>query len=226
MRTVSSATLAALGAGMVKKRDFVWVTGYDFNTRAPFSTGFWNDIGNIAAPYIDVNDGSTQSRTYYGAGTLLTMDPIPLVADITVRNFKIGLSQIDSTVANLVRGYDVHGAPIEVHRGIFNPGTFQLVDPAEVRFVGFIDTMDIVDPKEGADGSIAITCVSHTRLLTRINTSVRSDTDQKLRNASDTFYKDTPTVGDWQIWWGQAKGSVNATTPANTDVNNGAKTSQ
>lgn len=214
MRTVDPSVQAALNAttNQLKARNFIWLTGYDFNTRAPTSIGFHNDVGTWNVSYIDVTDGSTQSRTYIGGGTNVTLDDIPLTADLTVRRIKATFSQLDQNVINQVRGYDLKGAPVEIHRGIMTPGTYTLVAPAVPRFVGIIESSPIVDPAEGQFGAVTLTFVSHTRLLTRTNTDVRSGASQRLRNNVDSFYDDTPTVGNWMIFWGEKR---NRTTYAN-----------
>lgn len=212
MRSLTSNITTALAARVLKRRNFIWITGYDFVTRAATSTGFWDDLGNVTASYIDVADGSTKSRAYTGAGSLITLDNIPLIGDITVRNISATLSQLNTDVLAQMRGYDLHGAPIEIHRGYFNPGTYVLADALVPRFVGFIDKCNIKDPQQGNDGSITLSLVSHTRLLTRTNPELRSDPSQQLRAAGDNFYQDTPTCGNWQIFWGEDKGSAASTT--------------
>lgn len=207
MRDIDPTVLTALGARTIKARNFVWLTGKD-NLGASHSAGFWDEVGTVTASYVDFNTGLTSSRDYTGAGSLLSIDPIALVNDVSVRTITIGLSQVDTAVADAVRGYNVRGGAIEVHRGLFNPGTYKLVAPLSPRFIGFIDTMTITDPKEGQSGNITLNVVSHTRELTRINTDVCSDPSQKLRDSSDNFYKDIGVVGKWQIFWGQKRGSI------------------
>jgi hypothetical protein len=152
--------------------------------------------------------GNTLSRDYVGAGGLVTVDNIVLTSDITVRNVDLGLSQIDTTIANLVRGYNMRGGLVEIHRGLFNVSSFVLVAPLAPRFVGFIDSMEIIDPSENQSGGIKITAVSHTRELTRTNTDTSSNESQKLRSSTDTFFKDVGVVSAWQVFWGTNKGTV------------------
>ncbi len=212
MRTVDSDVLTALAKGELQARNFIWMHGKD-DSNVDHTLGLWDDIGTITANYIDIDTGGTSSRVYVGTGTLLSIDDIPLTSDISVRTINVNLSQVNSTVINMVRGYNVRGGAVEIHRGLFNPGTFLLVAPAVPRFVGFIDTMTITDPTENNEGSISLSLVSHTRELTRTNTDVCSDASQKLRSATDTFYQDVATVGTWQIYWGEKKGTVQSLQP-------------
>jgi hypothetical protein len=204
MRSVDSAVLTALGQRQLQARNFVWVV----DVSGAHSVGFWDDLGNISANYIDINTGATLSRNYIGTGGLMAVDDVILVNDITIRTITLSLSQIDINVTNFVRGYNMIGATVEVHRGLFNPGTYQLVAPLEARLVGFMDTMEIVDPSENQAGNIKVTVTSHTRALTRSNTDTSTDNSQKVRNATDDFFKDVGVVSAWQIFWGTNKGSV------------------
>lgn len=208
MRSVDPSVITALEGQSIKARDFIWITAHDFTTRVPYSLGFWNDVGVVTAPYIDVNTGSTLTRDYIGSGTLVTIDPIPLTNDVTVRTINVQVSQIDSSVAAIARGYDLRGASIEIHRGLFHVSSTRLVYPAVPRFVGFIDTCQIIDPTEGQVGQITLGIVSHTRELTRVNGSVRSNADQQLRVSSDTLFQYVGVVPQWPIFWGANKGKI------------------
>ncbi len=213
MREVSPDVLAALRARVLRARDFVWINAKDFTTGDPVARGFWTGLDNVTAEYTDIDTGSTLSRDYTKAGSLLSVDDISLTADLTARTFSIKLSQIDQTVADLVRGYDVKGGRVEVHRGLFNPGTNVLVAPAFPRALGFIDNCEILDPAEGNDGQITLSVVSHTLELTRTNSDVRSDSSQQNRAPGDRFYRYTAVAPSWELFWGEARGKI---APAST----------
>jgi hypothetical protein len=204
MRSVDSAIVTALGARQLKARNFVWVA----DLTGAHTLGIWDDVGTVTASYIDITTGNTLSRSYTGAGGLLSVDSIVLMNDITIRNINIELSNLDSNVINLVRTYNMRGATIEIHRGLFTIGTEILVAPLTPRFAGFMDSLEIIDPSEGQNGSVKVTAVSHTRALTRTNTDTSSNESQKLRLSTDTFFKDVGVVSSWQVFWGTNKGTV------------------
>lgn len=208
MREASAEVQAALRARVLQARDFVWITGKTIDTGDPISRGWWQGLDDITAQYVDIDSGATPSRIYGKAGSLLGVDNIPLIADLTARNFAITLSQISQEVADLVRGYNLKLAPVEVHRGLFNPGTNVLVAPVFPRALAFVDDCEILDPAEGNDGQITLTCVSHTLELTRTNSDVRSDSSQQARHAGDRFYKYTGVAGSWPQFWGQNRGTI------------------
>jgi hypothetical protein len=148
------------------------------------------------------------SRDWYGSGTLVAIDDIPLVSNLTVQNVNIRLSQIDDRINDLVRMYDAKQGRVEIYRGLFDPDSRQMVAPAECRFVGFIDKIEINTPTENEEGGVTLVCASHTQEMTRANTETRSDATQKLRSATDNFFQDTSTAGEWEVFWGSVKGQV------------------
>jgi hypothetical protein len=83
-----------------------------------------------------------------------------------------------------------------------------MVAPAECRFVGFVDTIDIKTPTENEEGGVTIVCASHTQEMTRSNPSTRSHSTQVLRQADDGFYEDADTSSEWEFFWGSEKGAV------------------
>lgn len=204
MRAISTANQTALSERALVARDFLWIVARNRDTGAPVSVGFWSDVENVSAvPVIDPDTLTTVTRAYYGAGGLITIDDIPAVSSIQVQDVHIRMSQLDEMVELAVRGYDTKQARVEVHRGLFDPISRQLVAPAFVRFVGFVNLIEIKTPEEGGDGYVDLTCVSHTQELTRSNPSTRSHADQQIRAPGDDFFIDAATVGDWQFQWGE-----------------------
>lgn len=208
MRHVSAENLAALGARQLVARDFLWVVVRDRTTGAAVTDGLWSDVGNVTADVIDPDTGLPSTREWYGSGTLVAIDDIPLVSNLSVQNVNIRLSQIDDRIADLVRLYDAKQGRVEVYRGLFDPASRVMVAPAECRFVGFIDSIQIDTPAENEEGGVTLTCASHTQEMTRANTETRSDANQKLRSATDNFFQDTSTAGEWEVFWGSEKGKV------------------
>lgn len=162
----------------------------------------------MTADVINPDTGLVDSRNWYGSGTLVAIDDIPMVSNLSVQNVNIRLSQIDGRINDLVRLYDAKQGRVEIYRGLFDPETRQMVAPAECRFVGFIDQINITTPTENEEGSVTLTCASHTQEMTRSNPDTRSDATQKLRNANDNFFQDTSTAGEWEVFWGSVKGQV------------------
>jgi hypothetical protein len=207
-RSISTNNATALAARQLVARDFLWIVARDRGTGAAVPDGMWSDVGTISSPVLNPDTGTTDTRTFYGAGALISVSDISAVANLTVQNVTITLSQVDAHVATLIRTYDVKQCRIELYRGLFDPSTKLLVDPAQCRFVGFIDNVVVKTPSENNVGSVTLSCVSHTQEMTRSNPDTRSNESQKLRSSTDTFFIDTPTVGSWVHFWGETSATV------------------
>lgn len=207
-RYISPENLAALQARQLVARDFLWLVVRDRSTGAQVTDGLWSDVGNVTADVINPDTGLVDTRDWYGSGTLVAIDDIPMVSNLSVQNVSIRLSQIDDRINDLVRLYDAKQGRVEIYRGLFDPNSRQMVAPAECRFVGFIDQIEIKTPSENEEGSVTLICASHTQEMTRGNPDTRSDATQKLRSSTDNFYQDTSTAGEWEVFWGSEKGKV------------------
>lgn len=206
MRTFDAATLAALNERALSARDFIWFTARTRDTGAAVSEGYWSDVGTVSAPVLNPATGLSETRTFYGAGSLIEIDPIPATANLVVKAINVRLSQVADRVQTLLRTYDARQARVEVYRGLFD-GT-QLVAPAVSRFVGYLDEATIPTAAEGEDAAVVLRCVSTMQEITRSNPDTRSNASQLRRAPNDKFFKDAGTVSQWQMHWGTAKGFI------------------
>lgn len=208
MRSLPPEIIAALAKRKLVARDFFSITVRDRETGSPVSDHYWSDVGTRTFEVINPNTGSVVERTFNGAGALISISDIPLVSNITVQTVTVRLSQVADRINELIRVYDAKQASVQIFRGLFDPDTRELVAPAECRFVGFVDKIEINTPAENEDGGVSLICASHTQEMTRSNPDTRSDASQRLRSATDNFYADTAVVGDWELSWGRASGPV------------------
>ncbi|WP_273523942.1 hypothetical protein [Rhodosalinus sediminis] len=202
-RAISPEVQAAIEAGVLVPRDFLWIEARRRDTGAAVTWGAWSDLGTITADVIDPVSGVTVQRTYEGAGSLVQISEVPLVIGLTVQAVEIQLSQIADGAETLIRTYDARRAPVELHRGFLDPATMRLAAPAVPRFMGFVDEAPVETPAEGGEGAIRLTCTGHPQELVRSASAKRSDADQRRRNATDGFYRHAATVSSWKIFWGQ-----------------------
>jgi hypothetical protein len=207
-RSLSAEVQTALQKTKLVARDFLWVIARDRTDGSPVALGAWSDVGDITASVIDPLTGGSVSRSFTGAGTLVSISDIPLVQGITVQQITVTLSQVNAAVNDFVRTYDCKQAQVQVFRGLFDTDTRELVAPATPRFSGFIDAAPITTPAEGNEGSVTFTCTSNTQELTRSNSDTSSDASQRLRSSTDNFFQDVAVVGDWQFFWGKQSGTV------------------
>ena len=211
MRSLTDENFDALSGRRLVARDFLWIIARDLDTGDPVTDGLWSDVGSTTVDVIDPDTGAVQSRSFTGAASLVQISAIPLVSNISVQNVTITLSQIAEHVVDLVHGYDCKQAKVQIFRGLYDPDTRSLVSPAIPRFVGFIDQIKINTPREGEEGSVEVTCTSHTQEMTRSNPDTRSHESQILRASGDTFYKDVSVVGEWEHFWGKKSEKISTT---------------
>lgn len=208
MRVISPANQALLEAGAVVARDFIWFTVRNRATGAPISEGIWSGIENVNAMVREPDLQVVVTRPFIGTGTLVSVDDVPLVSNLTVQTITIDASQVSGDIERLVRDYDCQQGRVEIYRGLFDPSTNKQIDAAECRFIGFIDEIEIDTPSENSAGSVKFQCVSHVQEVTRASAETRSTAYQHLRSPNDDFFKDAETVPEWEIFWGSEKGRV------------------
>lgn len=202
MKIYSPNTVAALAARRLMPRDFLTITARDRATGAPVTVGFWSDLANVSALVVDPDTGAAVARDFYGSGSLIEISDIPAIAGVTVQNVTITMSQLHDQVEQAIRLYDCKQARVEIHTGLLDPDSRQLVDPAESLFVGFVDSIEVRTPSENEEGAAILTCTSGTQELLRSNPATRSHEDQQVRAPGDAFFKDAAVCGDWDHYWG------------------------
>jgi hypothetical protein len=198
------------------RHNLFWITAKNRTTGGEESMGFWDGYDNLNIPVVSSITGTIVNRDYIAFGSLLAIDPISLVSDLTIRNVKVALSHLSPEVQDAFRLYDARLAPVEIHRVLLDQDTMLPVGPAHPRFIGFVNEAPIERPAVGGEGGLSVICVSHTRQLTRTNPGKRSDETQKLRGG-DRFRRYSTVSGDVSFWWGEKKGSTNGAT-INTPV--------
>lgn len=200
MKNYPAAIMDALAAGALVPRDFLWIEPRNRSTGARMSWGAWSDLGTVSAQVNDPVSGVV-SRSFEGAGSLVAVDDVSMVAGLVVQTLSIQLSGIAAESEALIRGADVRLAPVSLFRGYLSPETMRLAAPAQAVFLGFVDQVSLTTPEEGGESAIALTCANHVQELTRKGTATRSDADQRQRDAGDAFFSHAATVGTWQIKW-------------------------
>lgn len=208
MRTISPANQELLSKRAVMARDFIWFQVRNRNTNAPVSEGIWSGLGNVEAMVREPDLQIVTTRAFTGTGTLVAVDDIPMVSNLTVQTVTIDASQVSGDIERIVRDYDCQQGRVEIYRGLFDTSTGKQIDAAECRFVGFIDEIEIDTPSENSAGAVKFQCVSHVQEVTRASAETRSTAYQHLRLAGDDFFKDAETAPEWELFWGSEKGVV------------------
>ncbi len=204
MRNIDAAFHDALVSGRDKgiiPRRFVYITAKDRSTGAPASIGIWNGDEDITITVTSAVTGLPSSRSYYGAMNI-EMGGITRTANLTVQNVELQMSQIADIAQEIVRGYDVRLAKVEIHEILFSTETRQPVSTPFPVFLGEVDTAPIETPAIGQDGNITLNIVSDAiSMLTRSNPK-KSSYEAQLRRGGDEWGKYASTVGTWKVPWG------------------------
>lgn len=122
MRTLPAGALTALEARAVTIRDFLWIEARDPDTQGIVPVGFWSDLGQVSAQVIDPRSGIEVARSFEGAGGLIDISQVPMTSNLTVQTVDVSMSQI-SNANDLMRGYTVKQARVEIFRGLFAPAS-------------------------------------------------------------------------------------------------------
>lgn len=189
----------------VTSRHMIHVVARNRATGAQEALGLWQGDDHLTIAINGVN------RSYFGAGTLIGMEPIRAGIGLEVRMLQLALSPLTPEVTLMLRGYDARLAPAEIHRGLLSLETGQLIaEPIRV-FRGWVDEVKIrtgavSGTGEGGDtGEATVTLASAARGLTRALTLTRSDAEMRRRNAGDRFRAYTDIAGEVGVWWGEKR---------------------
>lgn len=212
MRSVDSAVQAARLSRRLVEREFIWIEGKNRSTGALEEVGFVSDINEMTAPVVDGFTRATETRSFYGAGSLISIGDIETANDNNYRTVEITLSPLNDEVAQAIRGYDPRQCHIQVYSGTFDPDTNTLLAPAEPIFVGRIDEAPITTGAEGDVSQITLTCRTDAQELDRASTAKRSNENQAIRSATDTFFKYVPIMDSITIPWGEKWSAIKSNT--------------
>lgn len=192
--------------GRIVIRDYVSIFGWD-DVGDPDDWHFWTGAANVTVSVVSAQDGTTDSRSYIGGGSLIETPPIVEAIGLEARRHDFVFSQLHATVQDMVRGNNIRLAILEMQRGIFDPTTMALVSTPFPRFLGRVDGVSIETPEAGGEGRIVISAISGVIDLTRVNPALKSDETQRLRS-DDRFRRYADTAAQVEVRWGQAKGSA------------------
>lgn len=214
---LTTAMQTALAKSTVQPYWFVWFKARNRITGEYQQDGLWTGV----EPFAVSVDGAT--RTYSGAGGLLSIDGITYAAGTNIQSQSIRLTVLDPQVFTIIRTYEPKYAPVQIHLGLVDPATEALVGLVKV-FDGFIDE---IKETESLDGSYCeVGLVSSMRNGSRPLYLKQSDHYQRLRLASDSGRQYASIAGQVTLYWGRksdhdTSGSTTATGISHVFRNNG-----
>ena len=206
MRALASPVLARLAAREgICARVLLWVNARERDNGAEACLGLWS--GEDHAVFVI----GGESRSYFGAGGLISMPPLTSEVGLNVRSHRLVLSPLAPEVSQLIRGYDPRLAPVEIHVASFDPATGALLaEPARV-FRGVINTVTVETPPEGGEARVELELLSAAQALTRTLALKKSAETLRLRAPADAFRQYIAVTGAVETVWGEAR----ATRPSN-----------
>lgn len=199
MRDYGAATLAYLQAraGTIA-RTLIWISARNRSTNAVETMGLWT-----GADHETITIGAA-SRLYYGAGNVVDLPQLTFQAGLAVRIHRLGLSPLSPEVMQLIRGYDVKSAPVEIHRALYSTDTRLLIEEPHRVLAGFIDEVDLGTPAAGGTSSCVLGIATSARVLTQDLPLKKSDETQRLRSG-DRIRRWGDVTGSVDVWWGAAR---------------------
>lgn len=167
---------------------------------------------NVAVSVVDPDTGLTDARTFAGGGHIVGMGDLVRSEKEIIRSHTLVLSGASSTVLDMVNGFNCRGALFQWFIGELDQDTGLLLDTPPCEFVGFVDTIDLVegavDPETGkaADSTFDVTVDSLGAALVARNFEMRS-LDASKGRSGDLFNKYADSVHHWEPRWGKDKKS-------------------
>lgn len=188
-------------------RWLLWISAKNRSAGTTEATGLWTG-----------DDDQTftvggQTRSYFGAGGLVSIDPLTYETGTSVQMQRLALGPITPEVAQLLRTYDPRLAPAELHLALFRPLDNSLVSITRA-LKGWIDEAPV---KDGAatdqDGNFIsasvceVTIAASSREGTRTLPLKKSDSAQQ-RRGGDRGRRYADVSGTVAVWWGEERHEV------------------
>lgn len=177
-----------------------------FDSNVPTSYIYlWNGLGDL----------SHDSKTYIGAGDLLSISSIQETVELRASGITLQLSGIGDPLLSKAKTEDYQGRELTVKLGAFSATNTIVSDPVVV-FSGFMDTMTIND--DGNTGTISLTV--ENRLIEFEKTRVRrfTDNDQRIDYPNDDGLEYVSKIQEKAVVWGNANANPpNYGSPLNPD---------
>ena len=189
-RIISSALQSQLSLGLIARTEMVL-----FDLPAPFGkVGFFSGIGTIVFAGV----------TFHGAGTLFEIDRLGGALDGTAIGLSVRLNgdartDLDATALAQIETVPYQGRPFWLYRRYMQPETYAEI-ANELFFRGYIDVIEH-HITEGGEVFLEAKIESRSLDLGRSGYRMRTDSDQRLLDPTDGFFRSIGTVSKREIKW-------------------------
>lgn len=191
MKTLATAAKAAVVAGEAIVTGAVQITPRDGGTPIRVWGGYGVfSIGGF--DYQPLGDRGLAQQTSNAIGSV-------------AQGMTLSLSGVEPAALALLDPAEVKGASVTIYRLIFASDGKTLLD-AHIFDRGRGDALD-TDETVGGTASINYAVESAARALGRSGARMRSDSDQRLINSNDGYFKNTAYAGEKMLYWGGKKPS-------------------
>jgi len=209
VRPLDAATQGAVrNRSAIVPRDFVLFTLTSGETVTRY--GFTNVGEDVAVNVVINGAGAVENHTFYGDNSpIQAIDAVPLKVGLEVDTIQVRLNPIHPVVQLLARDDEtaLRVARVQIFRGYLDPNSMLLVANPRSRFLGQVNTAPERVAAVGGQSVRTINVRSHTQEMTRTNSAKKSDETYKLRSG-DRFGQYAGTAGNWELWWGEVKGTA------------------
>lgn len=157
----------------------------------------WGGHGTIT---FDTDAGP---QTFIGVGSRALAQQSAGAVGGVAQGLTLALSGVDPAALPLLDADEVKGASVVLYRLIFASDGKTLLD-AHVFDRGRVDTVS-TDETIGHDAAINLAVESSARGLGRQGARQRADSDQRLIDVDDGYFKNTAYAGQKELYWGGKK---------------------
>jgi hypothetical protein len=184
-----------LARAAVMPRWLLWIKAKNFGSLTPAPVGLWNGEDNLT---FNING---TNRVYQGALSRFEVEPITYAAGLDVRSLQITLAANAPETEDVVRGFVIRLAEVELHLALLDPDTTNLID-VEPMFRGFINRAPLTTPAQGGGDTVTFEMVSRMRVLALPGPALRkTDQAMRLRNSNDAFRQYGSIASEVQTEW-------------------------
>lgn len=171
----------------------LWLTAKDRSDGSPQTLGLWTGAD---AQVITIEG---ESRTYYGAGGVLSIEDVSGSAEELERTLTITVSSLHAQVVEALRVYDPRLAPMQLHRWVLDPETGLALDVPSREWKGRIMDVDLPLPPPGGTAEAMLRCVGSAWELTKGLSLKRSDAALQAWSPGDMFrqYNTATSMTAW-----------------------------
>lgn len=205
MRTVAAAAQTERERRIATvELPMLWVEARDRETGDVEAVGIWGGLDTETITVIDMFTGVSQSRTFYGAGSMLEVGAVRHEAGLTIRSVSVTLSSLAPAVLQAFRAYEPRGAQAQLWRRTYAVET--MTPLAVERWVkGYINAAPIERPAPGGDATLTAEIVTTARMLTVTNALMKSHQAQRARMPGDMFRQHKASIAQVEVPWASEK---------------------